>query len=70
MAGRETRQYWINQLTEFWKSGFTIQKYCELKDLPYESLRRRISQLKKNGSLRRTRETPEDLPGQESFRMF
>ena len=48
MAGRpETKQYWIDQLSEYWNSGFTIQEYCELKDLSYESVRRWISQLKK-----------------------
>ena len=48
MAGRpETKQYWIDQLSEYWDSGFTIQEYCELKDLSYESARRWISQLKK-----------------------
>ena len=26
MAGRpETKQYWIDQLSEYWNSGFTIQ---------------------------------------------
>ena len=33
---RETRQYWDEQLAEYWDSGFTIQEYSELKDLPYE----------------------------------
>ena len=47
MAGRETRQYWIDQLSEYWESGFTIQEYCELKELSYESARRWIALLKK-----------------------
>lgn len=68
MAGRETRQYWIDQLTEYWESGFTIQEYCELKDLPYESTRRWISQLKKEREHGENKEAPLDfvevtLPG-------
>ena len=48
MAGRpETKQYWMDQLSEYWDSGFTIQEYCELKELSYESARRWISRLKK-----------------------
>ena len=40
MAGRpETKQYWMDQLSEYWNSGFTIQEYCELKELSYESKR-------------------------------
>ena len=61
MAGRETRQYWINQLTEYWESGFTIQEYCELKDLPYESTRRWISQLKKEREHGENKEAPLDF---------
>lgn len=33
---RETRQYWDEQLAEYWDSGFTIQEYSELKELSYE----------------------------------
>jgi len=48
MAGRpETKQYLMDQLSEYWDSGFTIPEYCELKELSYESARRWISQLKK-----------------------
>ena len=48
MAGRpETKQYWMDQLSEYWDSGFTIPEYCELKELSYESAQRWISQLKK-----------------------
>ena len=43
----ETKQYWMDQLSEYWDSGFTIQGYCELKELSSESVRCWISQLKK-----------------------
>ena len=44
--GREERDYWEAQLSEYWDSGLTIQEYSELKELPYESTRRwiRVSQ--------------------------
>ena len=35
--GREGRDYWETQLSEYWDSGLTIQEYSELKELPYES---------------------------------
>lgn len=35
--GREGRDYWVEQLAEYWESGLTIQEYSELKELPYES---------------------------------
>ena len=34
--GREGRDYWEAQLSEYWDSGLTIQEYSELKELPYE----------------------------------
>ena len=37
--GREGRDYWEAQLSEYWDSGLTIQEYSELKELPYESMR-------------------------------
>ena len=37
--GREGRDYWEEQLSEYWDSGLTIQEYSELKELPYESKR-------------------------------
>ena len=40
--GREGRDYWVEQLSEYWESGLTIQEYSELKELPYESVRRWI----------------------------
>ena len=40
--GREGRDYWEAQLSEYWDSGLTIQEYSELKELPYESTRRWI----------------------------
>lgn len=44
---RRGRDYWREQLSEYWDGGLTIQEYCELKDLPYESVRRWIGILKK-----------------------
>ena len=40
--GREGRDYWEAQLSEYWDSGLTIQEYSELKELPYENTRRWI----------------------------
>ena len=34
--GREGRDYWEAQLSEYWDSGLTIQEYSEQKELPYE----------------------------------
>ena len=45
--GREGRDYWEEQLSEYWDSGLTIQEYSELKELPYESVRRWIRVLQK-----------------------
>ena len=45
--GREGRDYWEAQLSEYWDSGLTIQEYSELKELPYESTRRWIRFLTK-----------------------
>ena len=45
--GREGRDYWEAQLSEYWDSGLTIQEYSELKELPYESTRRWIRELQK-----------------------
>ena len=36
--GREGRDYWEAQLSEYWDSGLTIQEYSELKELPYEMI--------------------------------
>ena len=36
--GREGRDYWVEQLAEYWESGLTIQEYSELKELPYEKV--------------------------------
>ena len=45
--GREGRDYWEAQLSEYWGSGLTIQEYSDLKELPYESVRRWIRVLQK-----------------------
>ena len=45
--GREGRDYWEAQLSEYWDSGLTIQEYSELKELPYESIHRWIRVLEK-----------------------
>ena len=44
---RGSREYWEEQLSEYWDSGLTIQEYSDLKDLPYETVRRWIRVLKK-----------------------
>ena len=45
--GREGRDYWEEQLSEYRDSGLTIQEYSELKELPYESTLRWIRVLEK-----------------------
>lgn len=47
---RRSREYWEKELSEYWDSGLTIQEYGELKELPYESVRRWIRRLKKERS--------------------
>ena len=44
--GREGRDYWEAQLSEYWDSGLTIQEYSDQKELPYEITHRwiRVSQ--------------------------
>lgn len=37
MSQGESRQYWAAQLVEYWDSSFSIQEYCELKELPFEN---------------------------------
>ena len=44
---RRSREYWEKELSEYWDSGLTVQEYGELKELPYESVRRWIRRLKK-----------------------
>ena len=44
---RRSREYWESQLSEYWDSGLRVQEYCELKELPYENVRRWIRRLKK-----------------------
>ena len=41
-----SREYWEQELSEYWDSGLTVQEYSELKELPYESVRRWIRRLK------------------------
>ncbi len=45
--GREGRDYWEAQLSEYWDSGLTTQEYSELKELPYEITHRGIRVLQK-----------------------
>ena len=45
--GREGQGYWVEQLSEYWDSGLTIQEYSDLKELLYESVRRWIRVLQK-----------------------
>ena len=40
--GREGRDYWEAQLSEYWDSGLTIQEYSDQKELPYEITHRWI----------------------------
>ncbi len=42
---KRSRDYWREQLSEYWDGGLTIQEYCELKDLPYKNTRRWIAAL-------------------------
>ena len=53
---RRSREYWEHELSEYWDSGLTVQEYSELKELPYESVRRWIRRLKQ--------ERPGDLQSQ------
>lgn len=43
---RRSREYWEKELSEYWDSGLTVQEYSELKELPYERVRRWIRRLK------------------------
>ncbi len=43
---RRSREYWEQELSEYWDSGLTVQEYSELKELPYASVRRWIRRLK------------------------
>ena len=54
--GREGRDYWEAQLSEYWDSGLTIQEYSELKELPYESVRRWIRMRPASPMVRRKRD--------------
>ena len=51
MSRGESRQYWAEQLSEYWDSGFSIQEYCELKELPFENTKRwiRVFEKERNG---------------------
>ena len=44
---RRDRDYWQEQLSEYWDCSLTIQEYSELKNFPYESVRRWTGILKK-----------------------
>ena len=44
---RRSREYWEDQLSEYWDGGLSIVEYCELKDLQRESARRWIRRLEK-----------------------
>ena len=50
--GREGRDYWEAQLSEYWDSGLTIQEYSELKELPYERIFLNIEATRQNSWLR------------------
>lgn len=33
---RRSREYWEQELSEYWDSGLTVQEYSDQKELPYE----------------------------------
>ena len=70
--GREGRDYWEAQLSEYWDSGLTIQEYSELKELPYESTRRWIRVLQKARQFitRRNMQSKRHLLSQVARRCF
>jgi hypothetical protein len=47
MARGDARKYWEEQLAEYWDAGFSVAEYCELKELPRESVKRWIRIFKK-----------------------
>ena len=59
--GREGRDYWVEQLSEYWESGLTIQEYSDLKELPYESVRRWSRLLQKARQAESTESEPLEL---------
>lgn len=63
MGREDARQYWEEQLTEYWESGFSIPEYCELKELSYESARRwvRIFEKEREEVSRPAKEAPLEL---------
>lgn len=63
MAREDARQYWEEQLSEYWNSGFSIPEYCELKELSYESARRwvRIFEKERGGVSRQAEENVIEL---------
>ena len=42
---RRDRDYWQEQLSEYWDCSLTIQEYCEPKDLPYEIANRDLQKI-------------------------
>ncbi len=55
--GREGRDYWEAQLSEYWDSGLTIQEYSELKELPYERIFLNIEATRQTSWLRKASDT-------------
>ncbi len=51
MPRGESRQYCAEQLSEYWDSGFSVQEYCELKEQPFENMKRwiRVFEKERNG---------------------
>lgn len=45
---KRSRDYWREQLSEYWDGVLTIQEYCELKDLPYKNTCCWIAALKRD----------------------
>jgi len=64
MSRGESRQYWAEQLSEYWDSGFSIQEYSELKDLPFENTKRwiRVFEKERNGVTEKSAPTTVEVP--------
>lgn len=64
MSRGESRQYWTEQLSEYWDSGFSIQEYCELKDLSFENTKRwiRVFEKERNGVTEKSAPATPEVP--------
>jgi len=64
MSRGESRQYWAGQLSEYWDSGFSVQEYCELKELPFENTKRwiRVFEKERNGVPEKSASATPEVP--------